>query len=268
MGMPKNLVLVRHGESEGNVASALSKKGDDSMFTKDFLERHSSTWRLTEKGRRQPVLAGRWIRKNVGKKFHRCFVSEYDRAKETAALMNIPKAEWLISFYLRERDWGELDVMSVEERKRRFAENLRSKDIDPFYWKPMNGESMPTVCLRLEKILDTLHRECDMQNALLVGHGEVMWCFRYLLERMSHNSIMELEHSKDPHDKIHNCQIIHYTRVDPITGEIAPYLNWMRSVNPNDISLSRNEWVKVVRKKYSNTELLQEVERRYCRNRE
>lgn len=32
MGIPINLVLVRHGESEGNVATALSKKGNDSIF--------------------------------------------------------------------------------------------------------------------------------------------------------------------------------------------------------------------------------------------
>lgn len=263
MGMPNNLVLVRHGESEGNVAAALSKKGDDSMFTEGFLSRHSSTWRLTEHGRRQPVLAGRWIRKHVGKKFHRFFVSEYDRAKETAALLNIPHAEWLVSFYLRERDWGELDVMSGEERRKRFAENLRRKEIDPFYWKPVNGESMPGVCLRLEKVLDTLHRECDQKNAILVAHGEVMWCFRYLLERMSHSNIMELEHSKNPHDKIHNCQIIHYTRIDPVSGEVAPYLNWMRSVCPYELSLSHNEWVRIERKKYSNVELMEEVERRF-----
>ena len=267
MGMPRNLVLVRHGESEGNVAAALSKKGDHSKFTEEFLSRHSSTWRLTGKGRKQPILAGQWIKENVGIIFKRWFVSEYDRAKETAALLDIPEAEWLISFYLRERDWGELDVMSIEERKKRFAENLRSKDIDPFYWKPVNGESMPTVCLRLEKILDTLHRECDMQDAILVAHGEVMWCFRYLLERMSHTNIMELEHSKDPYDKIHNCQIIHYTRVNPITGEIAPYLNWMRSVCPNDPSLSRNVWVEILRRKFSNADLLQEVEQRYRRER-
>jgi hypothetical protein len=48
MGMPANLVLVRHGESEGNIATALSKKGDNSMFTEAFLNRHSSTWRLTD----------------------------------------------------------------------------------------------------------------------------------------------------------------------------------------------------------------------------
>ena len=260
--MPKNLVLVRHGESEGNVATSLSKKGDNSMFTKEFLNRHSSTWRLTGKGREQAIIAGKWVKRNIGETFFRYYVSEYDRAKETAALLDLPEAKWMITYYLRERDWGSLDVMPFRERKQRFRENLCRKEIDPFYWTPLNGESMPTLCLRLEKILDTLHRECDGCDALLVVHGEVMWGMRYLIERLTHVDIMRLEYSKDPRDKIHNCQIIHYTRKDPETGSIAPYLNWMRSVCPTDLSLSENEWQPINRRKFSNEDLLHEVELR------
>ena len=263
MGMPIDLVIVRHGESEGNVATALSKRGDDSMFSKSFLNRHSSTWRLTEKGKSQAEIAGEWIKKNIEKDFFRYYVSEYDRAKETAALLGFSEAEWMITYYLREREWGDLDVMPVEERKSRFAENLRRKEMDPFYWIPSNGESMPMLCLRLEKILDTLHRECDGHDALLVVHGEVMWGLRYIIERMTSSDISKLENSPDPKDKIHNCQIIHYTRKDPVSGRVASYLNWMRSICPTDLSLSHNEWQPIVRRKFSNEDLLKEVEFRH-----
>ena len=263
MGMPIDLVLVRHGESEGNLATALSKRGDDRMFTQEFLNRHSSTWQLTDKGRKQAGIAGEWVKKNIANSFYRYYVSEYDRAKETAALLNLSDAEWMITYYLIERNWGDLDVLPFEERKTRFAENLRRKEMDPFYWTPTNGESMPALSLRLEKILDTLHRECDMFSAMLVVHGEVMWGLRYLLERMTHSDIRKLEHSKNPHDKIHNCQIIHYTRRDPKSGDIAPYLNWMRSVCPTDLSLSSNEWQEIKRRKFSNEDLLQEVALRH-----
>ena len=40
--MPLILVLVRHGQSEGNVASKYSRKGDDTLFTSEFLARPSS----------------------------------------------------------------------------------------------------------------------------------------------------------------------------------------------------------------------------------
>ncbi len=259
MGMPINLVLVRHGESEGNVANALSKNGDVSIFTSEFLNRHSSTWRLTEKGRGQSAIAGKWIKENIGDKFHRYYVSDYSRAKETAAWLDLPDAEWMISYYLREREWGDLDVMPFHERNIKFAENIRRKKIDPFYWIPTNGESMAGLCLRLEKILDTLHRECDLKDAIMVVHGEVMWGLRYSLERMTHSDIMRIENSEDKRDKIHNCQIIQYTRQDPVTREILPYLNWMRSICPTDESLSWNRWKKIVRKKYSNADLLQDI---------
>ena len=77
--LPIDIVLVRHGESEGNLAQAQSKKGDDrqeiiiiinfhqkgnvnfdslifefpSLWTPDFSARHTSMYRLTDKGRKQ-----------------------------------------------------------------------------------------------------------------------------------------------------------------------------------------------------------------------
>jgi len=264
MPMPLNLVLVRHGESEGNVATTLSKKGDDSKFTEEFLNRHSSTWRLTPKGQKQAKISGEWIKENIGSRFHRYYVSDYDRAKETAAGLFLPEAEWFVTYYLVERCWGDLDVMPFEERKQRFKENLRRKSMDPFYWVPTNGESMlDLLCSRLERILDTLHRECDGKNAILVVHGEVMWGFRYILERMHHAEIMRLEYSESPYDKIHNGQILHYTRLNPKTGKIEPYLNWMRSVCPNDTTLSSNDWTPIIRKRFTNTELLKQVRLRH-----
>jgi broad specificity phosphatase PhoE len=268
MGMPYDLVLVRHGKSEGNKATALSKRGNNSMFTKEFLNRHSSTWRLVDEGKEQPAIAGLWIKRNIADRFFCYYVSDFDRAKETAAGLDLPGALWMVTYYLRERDWGLLDVMSYEARKVEFAENLRKREMEPFYWTPINGESMPTLCLRLEKILDTLHRECNEKSAVMVVHGEVMWAFRYIIERLSHAEIMRLERSKNPHDKIHNGQILHYSRRNPYTGEIAPYLNWMRSVCPTDLNMSSNEWREIKRQKFTNEQLLEEVELRHKRRRQ
>jgi hypothetical protein len=38
--LPIDIVLVRHGESEGNLAQAYSKKGDDSLWTPEFSARY------------------------------------------------------------------------------------------------------------------------------------------------------------------------------------------------------------------------------------
>ncbi len=56
--LPYELILVRHGESEGNLAQARSKRGDMSAYTPEFRRKHSSSYRLTDKGIMQAKLAG------------------------------------------------------------------------------------------------------------------------------------------------------------------------------------------------------------------
>lgn len=261
MSMPANLVLLRHGESEGNIANKLSRAGDDSLFTDVFRNRHSSLFRLTDRGRDQAKTAGAWIRKNIGNKFFRYYTSEYVRAKETAALLALPDARWFADFYLRERDWGALDVMPHHERRAKFSEELRRQTIDPFFWAPPSGESMASLCIRVDRVLETLHRECEGEDVIVVCHGEVMWAFRMRLERMSQERYHELDASSDVRDSINNCQVLQYTRIDPGTRKLTPYLGWMRSVCPSDLSRSRNVWEAIERPRYTNAELLAMVEK-------
>lgn len=259
MPMPRDLLLVRHGESEGNVAAKQSRLGDHSYFTPEFKARHSSSWRLTDRGVEQARAAGSWIRTNGGLSFDRYYTSEYVRAQETAALLELPDAIWYREYYLRERDWGELDRISFQERSERFAAALERREIDGFYWKPPNGESLPDLSLRIDRVLSTLARECAEKRVIIVCHGEVMWIFRVRLERMSQRRFGELDLSTDPLDRIHNCQILHYTRANPDTGEIRPYFDWMRSVCPWDDSLSPNAWCPIVRPKARNEDLVRDV---------
>jgi NAD+ kinase len=254
--MPMNLVLVRHGESEGNVARQFSKNGDHSLYTAEFKNRHNSLLRLTDTGREQARIAGQWIRANIRRVFFRYYVSEYIRAKETAAYLGFLGAKWYADFYLRERDWGKLDLESDEVRKTRFAEDMKRKELDSFYWTPPDGESMAQICFRIDRVLDTLHRECDGEDVIIVCHGETMLGFRVRIERMSQEKYHANDCSKDPLNRIHNGQIIHYTRRDPATGEVAPYCRWMRSVCPWDPKRSRNEWEVIERPRYSNQDLL------------
>ena len=58
MGMPKNLFLVRHGQSEGNlVRKKYEETGDESFFSDEFLGLHESQYQLTELGIEQAILA-------------------------------------------------------------------------------------------------------------------------------------------------------------------------------------------------------------------
>lgn len=262
MAMPRLLVLVRHGKSEGNVAKKLSQKGDDSIYQNpDFTNRHSSQFRLVDEGRKQAELSGDWIRANVGSYFDRYYVSGYIRAMETAAYLGLHAAQWFPEFNLRERNWGDLDVMPESIRHERFAESMLKKEITPFYWKPNNGESIAECCMRVDRVIDTLHRECDGKRVVVVSHGELMWAWRVRLERMSEERYLELDRSRDPKDHIDNGHILMYTREDPLTGRLAPYLNWMKSISPSHPEATRDEWQEIVRPRYTNEELLAFVQR-------
>lgn len=159
MTLPISLTLVRHGESEGNIAVNRSKKGDHSDYTPEFMAKHSSRWRLTERGRGQVKIAAEWLRRHHPGSFDRHYTSDCIRAQETAALLCRANARWYSDIYLRERDRGDLDVCSHEEAIAKYSDSLRRREIDPFYWCPPNGESMAQLCMRIDRFLDTLHRD-------------------------------------------------------------------------------------------------------------
>lgn len=260
MPMPKNLTLVRHGESRHNLANKLSEKGDHSLFTEEFMKTHSSTFHLTEKGRAQAGVAGEWIRRNIGLTFDRCYVSVYIRAIETAELLQLPFACWRAEVFLRERDWGDMDVISQAEKETRYKQAMEDRKRDGMFWRPPNGESMSNLCIRVDSIIQTMARECGGKDVIIVCHGEVMVAFRILLERMSPWEYSRMDSSTDKKDKILNCQILQYTREDPMNPKakkLTSHFNWMRSVCPTNPSLSSNIWTPIKRKLYSNEELRQ-----------
>jgi hypothetical protein len=202
-----------------------------------------------------------------GTSFDRCYVSEYYRAIETAYFLGISE-EWCLEFYLREREWGVLDVMPDDERKELFSADMDRRERNLFYFCPTGGESMASICSnRIDRMLDTLHRECDGKNVIIVCHGEVMDAFVTRLERIK--SFDYDAYHADPTRDIRNGQIIHYTRVDPLSTEVKPYLGWYRMwwpvVNGNNADyrcLDREvTWNPIVRKKYTRNELKNVFER-------
>ena len=262
MPLPIDIVLVRHGQSEGNKAKRLAESGDAEVYSDRFRQRHTASYRLTDLGRQQAIRTGKPLRESG--MFDRYCVSEYIRAKETALLLDLPDAQWYPDFLLCERNWGELDHYSPEERERRFGEVLARREHEPFFWSPPSGESFSGLCQRLRDVLGTWHRECSDKRIIVVCHGEVMWGFRVLLERMSQERFRELHLSEASEHRIHNCQIIHYTRRDPKSGRISKYANWMRMERPaesDSASVFDTRWKPITRKRYSNDDLRAEVER-------
>jgi NAD+ kinase len=233
--MPLDLVLVRHGESERPP------------------HRHSSFWRLTERGVDQARRSGAWLREAFPGGFARYYTSEYVRAMETAAWLELPGADWMVHPQLRERSWGDLDELTPAERRERYASSLADRAAAPFYWRPPNGESMAEVVTRLFALLEGLHRECPEGAALLVCHGETIGALRARIEHMSQLQFQRW--STDPNEKIANGAIVHYTRRDPDNGVVAEHLDWRRTVVPSDDEGSK-PWEPVVRRHYDSQGLL------------
>lgn len=254
LGMPIDLVLVRHGESEGNIANELSKLGDDSLWTSEFSERHSSKHRLTVKGREQAEQAGRWIREHIGDHFDFYYASEYLRAQETAGLLGMPGAMWLTETYLRERDMGMFVGRSDMERKRYVEENRYSKS-DSFYWAPPAGESIAHCLLRVDRFLDSLSKHCSGMRVLVVCHGNIMRAFRVRLERMTQTQFSEWNAS----DHVGNGQIMWYSRRDPTSLRVGPLMKWTLSALPTEELERPFPWREIKRLTFSNEDLLAHV---------
>lgn len=258
--MPVDLVFVRHGRSEGNEAREQSKLGDSSAYTEQFRSRRNREWRLTDLGIAQARSAGEWIGRHISPTFSRYYTSEYLRARETAAHLQLPEACWVQDILLRERSWGRADfVMPESERNELFAAELAARREDPCYWRPPDGESLAEVCLRVERVLNGLTRECPGGSCIVVTHEDVMWAARFVLERMTQEQWRALLLSDDPCDKIHNGHVLHYTRRDPVTGACSDTLEWVRSICPWDRARGREEWRRIEPPSFTNEELLAAV---------
>ena len=259
--MPVDLLFVRHGQSEGNAAREQSKRGDESAYTPAFRHRLNREWRLTDVGVFQAHAAGEWIRRHVHGPYTACHTSEYVRARETAGHLGLPGASWVQEILLRERSWGRADfVMPEGERYELFADELTARRQDPCYWRPPEGESLADVYVRVKLVVDKV-RECSPDGAcVLVTHEDVMWAARCLLEGLSQEEWRALLLSDDPCDRLHNGQVLHYSRRDPATDRCSESFEWVRSVCPWDPVRSRNEWQRIQPRCFSNEELLATVE--------
>lgn len=260
---PRNLVFVRHGESEANIVQIADKKGDSSGYTEEFRNVPNSQKALTPRGVEQAEAAGAWIRENIqGGIFDDYYVSSFRRARQTAGHLHLPEGEtkkiWKERDYLREQSWGLMDNMTVREREEKYPEFMAIKKRDGVHWPGLGGESMADLVFRAKVgIIATLYRELPNKSGIVVSHGNTLWAIRIVLEGLTFGMYHELDDKKHPLEKMNNCQILHYTRVDPQDpSRITDNFTWMRSVCPWDTTLSRNEWQEIKRARFTNAELL------------
>ena len=262
MGMPKNLFLVRHGQSEGNlVRKKFEESGDESFFSDEFLGLHESQYALTDTGITQAKKAGQWFLEKDLTVFDRMLVSNNVRAMQTAAYLNFSHANWMIDFNLRERDGGLFNAIAPSKKDLHYGDQQKFYNTQPFLYRPPQGESMADVCQRIKIVLDTLARECDGKNVIIVCHGHVMRTFKIILERMSLQKTNDFLLATEGWGRVPNCSIIHYTRENPSDAkhDLSPRFDWTRMIRPSGGGNQEDDFSIIERKKYSNEELLSEA---------
>ena len=203
---PKQIILVRHGNSEGNADRERYAITPDHALN------------LTPEGIEQALEAGKEIRHLIGEESVRVYLSPYTRTRQTyqqisqSIAANVDRV--LEDPRLREQDWGHLRPSDQNEDITRERDNFST-----FYYRIPDGESGADVYDRISTFLETMHRDFEEpdypQNALIVTHGFAM---RLFLMRWFHWSVEEFENLRNPK----NCQIVvieiqpdnHYKLID------------------------------------------------------
>lgn len=258
-GEPLNLILQRHGRSVGNERDHILALPDDDPRKIEFLTTPNYLLRLVQKGRLQAEAAGVWLRDNLDFSLDAAFCPDFARSQETAGVtakaMDL-KLLWKESPLLGERHWGDFDMLSLEEQEREYQRRVE----DPRRWTPPGGEPILSGELAARLFIGTLHRKYNMQSVLLSTHGERIIAFRSVIERIPVERLAQMVDEVVP-----NAGLVHYTRKDPVTGEITPNFSWVRLICPWDLKMEKGgerwdgSWKKIDRPEYSYEDLLARV---------
>ena len=215
---PERLWIVRHGESAGNVARDLAEAEGHAVI--DIPTRDADV-PLSALGERQAAALGRWFaRQPPEEQPNVVLASPYVRARQTAGLVldtaGLAREEdtLIVDERLREKEFGVLDRLTRAGILAQYPEQAEFRRLlGKFYHRPPGGESWCDVILRLRSSLDMLTREHRGERVLIVGHSVVVLCFRYLLERMTEEEILEMDRTTD----VANCSVTSY-QFEPTHG--------------------------------------------------
>jgi broad specificity phosphatase PhoE len=156
------LILVRHGESESNLARSFSASPDIELTPRGLEQAYEVARRIKARFAPQAVLS-----------------SHFRRARQTAEIiggeLNLP-VETVEAIH--ERDLGALRGHSYDALR---ALVKQAPDYDPqrgWLWRPENGESFEDVRIRVTSAFDRLRMRFPEHEVVVVSHGGVilaMW---------------------------------------------------------------------------------------------
>lgn len=157
------LLLVRHGESEGNRLRQFSRDNDID---------------LTERGVEQARAAGRWISERFAPT--RVVASPYHRTQRTARLL--AEAMGHPGPIATERGLREREIGALAGAPYTAMRDDPTFDQARFWeWTPAGGESLLDVVERAAPVVDRLL--ASGEQAVVVSHGGVMLALRAYIDR-------------------------------------------------------------------------------------
>ena len=189
---PKRIILIRHGESQGNVDKQHYEEVPDYALN------------LTERGVQQAQEAGRTIKEVIGNEKLSVYVSPFFRTRQTFAEIRKSVDKNVIRAIedprIREQEWGHLRPIDENEEIKRERDEYST-----FYFRIPDGESGADVYDRMSTFMETLHRDFRKRdfprNCLIVTHGMTL---RLFLMKWFHWTVEEFENVHNPK----NCQIV------------------------------------------------------------
>ncbi|WP_205304808.1 histidine phosphatase family protein [Nocardioides sp. 616] len=204
---PSELVLVRHGESVGNHADLQARESGAEYLD---LDARDADVELSDTGHAQARAVNAWLREGGAERPDVVIASPYRRAAETARLaLDGLGPDLVLDERLRERDLGIFDGMTgVGIRARHPEEAERREKLGKFYYQPPSGESWADVVLRIRSLLTDLREGYDGARVWLFSHQAVIMSFRYVLEEVAEQDLLEL----DRKIQIPNASVTTYRR--------------------------------------------------------
>ncbi len=204
------LLLIRHGESEGNVAATEAHLSGAEII--DVPARDPDV-NLSGTGQEQAKALGTALARIAEELRPDAVVSSpYARARQTAEIA-VETAGWpakvLTDERLRDRELGILDRLTRRGVENRYPDEAeRRLWLGKLYYRPPGGESWADVALRLRSVLDELNTLAAGRRVMLVCHDAVILLIRYVLEGMSEDEILDLAASTS----VLNASITRYVR--------------------------------------------------------
>jgi 2,3-bisphosphoglycerate-dependent phosphoglycerate mutase len=223
---PERLWLVRHGQSQGNIARDAA---DEAGLHEIDIDLRDVDVPLSELGLRQAEATGRWFDSLPrAERPEIILCSPYVRARQTAEIISKAGAlaggvaRTIIDERLREREFGIFDRLTIKGiRERHPQEAAHRALLGKFYHRPPGGESWADVVLRLRSMLNTINLHYCDRRVLVVCHQVVVLCFRYILEELDEAAILKIDRQAE----ILNCGICQFDFDPDADGLCVPGLD-------------------------------------------